>query len=148
MRICFVGDSMVNGTGDPEFLGWVGRVLREERTRHPELTGYNLGIRRDTSADILARWSAEVTRRLPTEIEGRVVFSFGVNDCVQEIDRAESLSNTVALLEEAKVRWQCSWSAPCPSCPTTRVHEVPISIPPSPIFAERSAFRICRYSTD
>jgi lysophospholipase L1-like esterase len=26
MRICFVGDSITNGTGDPEYLGWVSRV--------------------------------------------------------------------------------------------------------------------------
>ena len=25
MRICFFGDSFVNGTGDDECLGWVGR---------------------------------------------------------------------------------------------------------------------------
>lgn len=26
MRICFIGDSFVNGTGDPECLGWAGRI--------------------------------------------------------------------------------------------------------------------------
>lgn len=105
MRICFVGDSIVNGTGDPEYLGWVGRVLRDERTRRAELTGYNLGIRRDTSAQIRARWNEEVTRRLPAEFEGRVVFSFGVNDCVQEVTPAASLANSAAILGEANARW-------------------------------------------
>ena len=28
MRICFVGDSMTNGTGDPEYLGWVAQETR------------------------------------------------------------------------------------------------------------------------
>jgi hypothetical protein len=28
IRICFIGESFVNGTGDPEFLGWTGRVCR------------------------------------------------------------------------------------------------------------------------
>jgi acyl-CoA thioesterase I len=105
MRICFVGDSMVNGTGDPEYLGWTGRVLRHERTRRPELTGYNLGIRRDTSGQILARWREEVTRRLPAEIEGRVVFSFGVNDAVQEVDPKQSLAHAEAILGDARTRW-------------------------------------------
>ncbi|MDP1748838.1 MAG: GDSL-type esterase/lipase family protein [Reyranella sp.] len=105
MRICFVGDSIVNGTGDPEYLGWVGRVLRDERTRRAELTGYNLGIRRDTSAQVGARWNEEVTRRLPAEFAGRVVFSFGVNDCVQEVTPADSLANCEAILGEAKARW-------------------------------------------
>ena len=105
MRICFVGDSMVNGTGDPEYLGWIGRVLRDERTRRSELTGYNLGIRRDTSGQILARWREEVTRRLPAEIEGRVVFSFGVNDAVQEVDPKQSLAHAEAILDDARARW-------------------------------------------
>ncbi len=62
MRICFVGDSITNGTGDPEYLGWVGRVMQDERTRRAELTSYNLGIRRDRSDQIRARWRAEVER--------------------------------------------------------------------------------------
>ena len=105
MRIAFVGDSIVNGTGDPDYLGWVGRVLRDERRRRPELTGYNLGIRRDTSGQILARWREEVTRRLPAEIEGRVVFSFGVNDAVQEVDPARTLAHAEAILGEANALW-------------------------------------------
>jgi lysophospholipase L1-like esterase len=105
MRICFVGDSMVNGTGDPAYLGWVGRVLQDERTRHEELTGYNLGIRRDRSDQIRARWRAEVEARLPPEVEGRVVFSFGANDAVQGIAPSATLEHARALLSEAAVRW-------------------------------------------
>jgi len=117
MRICFVGDSMVNGTGDPEYLGWVGRVLRDERTRRPELTGYNLGIRRDTSGQILARWREEVTRRLPAEIEGRVVFLFGVNDAVQKVDPARTLAHAEAILGDAKARWPVFMVGPTPIVP-------------------------------
>jgi len=117
MRICFVGDSMVNGTGDPEFLGWTGRVLRRERHRRPELTGYNLGIRRDTSGQVRTRWRDEVTRRLPTEIEGRVVFSFGVNDAVQEVPVAETLANAAAILAEASSRWPVLMMGPVPIVP-------------------------------
>ena len=106
MRICFVGDSMTNGTGDPEFLGWVGRVLREERKSRPELTGYNLGVRRDRSDQVRANWRSEVERRLPAEFEGRVVFSFGVNDAAQEIAPATTLGHAEAILSEAKARWQ------------------------------------------
>ena len=105
MRICFVGDSMTNGTGDPEYLGWVGRVVQNERKRRTELTSYNLGIRRDRSDQIQARWKAEVEARLPSEHEGRVVFSFGANDAVQEIPLAETLANAEAILSEAKSRW-------------------------------------------
>jgi len=56
MRICFVGDSFVNGTGDPEYLGWTGIICAVTRSWGYDITYYNLGIRRETSADILARW--------------------------------------------------------------------------------------------
>ncbi|WIM14140.1 GDSL-type esterase/lipase family protein [Enhydrobacter sp.] len=105
MRICFVGDSMVNGTGDPAYLGWVGRVLRAERKRRAELTGYNLGVRRDRSDQIRARWRAEVEARLPAECEGRVVFSFGANDAVQDVSPSTTLGHAEAVLAEAKARW-------------------------------------------
>ena len=105
MRICFVGDSMTNGTGDHAHLGWVGRVLQDERRRHPELTGYNLGVRRDRSDQIRAHWKGEVERRLPAEYEGRVVFSFGANDAAQERDPALTMADAEAMLMEAKARW-------------------------------------------
>ena len=97
MRICFFGDSFVNGTGDPDFLGWVGRVCA--RSSVPDLTAYNLGIRRDTTSDIAARWRDEATRRLPDEVDGRLVFSFGVNDAVQ--GKTDTLANARAILAEA-----------------------------------------------
>jgi hypothetical protein len=56
MRICFIGDSLVNGVGDPTGLGWVGRVATAARRRGHDITAYNLGIRRDTSGDIAVRW--------------------------------------------------------------------------------------------
>jgi acyl-CoA thioesterase I len=84
VRICFIGDSFVNGTGDDTALGWVGRVCAAARTRGVGLTAYNLGIRRDTSLDVLARCEQEWGRRLPAEIDGRIVLSFGVNDTVVE----------------------------------------------------------------
>jgi lysophospholipase L1-like esterase len=105
MRICFVGDSMTNGTGDHGHLGWVGRVLQDERKRHPELTGYNLGVRRDRSDQIRAHWKSEVERRLPPEYEGRVVMSCGVNDVAQERDPALTMKDVEAMLTEAKARW-------------------------------------------
>ena len=57
--LCFVGSSMTAGYGDPKGLGWVGRVVG--RTQHPDLdlTAYNLGVRGDTSADVMARWRSE-----------------------------------------------------------------------------------------
>jgi lysophospholipase L1-like esterase len=114
MRFCFVGDSITNGTGDPDCLGWVGRVMRHERTRRTELTAYNLGIRRDRSDQIRARWRAEVEARLPDQHEGRVVFAFGANDAVQEIAPAVTLDHAEAILTEGRARWPVFFVGPAP----------------------------------
>ena len=76
VRICFVGDSFVNGTGDPECLGWTGRICVNANKKGYDITYYNLGIRRDTSTDIAKRWLQEVSLRLPKEYDGRVVQHF------------------------------------------------------------------------
>jgi lysophospholipase L1-like esterase len=111
MRICFFGDSFVNGTGDDDGLGWVGRVVARARQGGCDITGYNLGIRRDTSADVAARWKGEATLRLPPDCDGRLVFSFGANDCASNgiddgprVDRTASLAQTERILEAAQ-RW-------------------------------------------
>jgi acyl-CoA thioesterase I len=84
MRLCFFGDSFVNGTGDPECLGWAGRICADARRIGCDLTYYNLGVRRDTARDIAERWRREAMIRLPSDIDGRLIFSFGVNDCLFE----------------------------------------------------------------
>ena len=107
VRVCFFGDSFVNGTGDDDGLGWVGRLCAAERRAGADLTAYNLGVRRDTSADIRGRWRREAEARLPSEYDGRLVFSFGVNDCAALADgapriaMAAALGNARAILGEA-----------------------------------------------
>ena len=86
MRICFFGDSFVNGTGDDDCRGWPGRLCADARARGLDVTLYNLGIRRDTLGDVGERWERETAARLPDR-EGSLVFSFGVNDCVLEAGR-------------------------------------------------------------
>ncbi|MDO8305791.1 GDSL-type esterase/lipase family protein [Herminiimonas sp.] len=105
-RICFVGDSFVQGTGDPLCLGWAGRVTQDAIARGINITHYNLGIRRDTSRDIAARWQQECAARLPADCEALVVFSFGVNDTfifegVQRVSEEESLANFQSILRTA-----------------------------------------------
>jgi acyl-CoA thioesterase I len=122
MRLCFIGDSLVNGTGDPTGLGWVGRVSAAARRRGHDLTCYNLGIRRDTSADIARRWQEETARRLPPGIDGRLVFSFGGNDCVREnaaprIPQDAALANARAILGGAKARHPTLMLGPAPLPP-------------------------------
>lgn len=107
IRICFLGESFVNGTGDPEFLGWTGRICTHAQNRGYEITYYNLGVRAETSRYLQQRWQSEVSYRLPPGSDGRVIFSFGVNDCSwagkqQGIDVAESISNARKILSAAK----------------------------------------------
>jgi lysophospholipase L1-like esterase len=84
LRVCFLGDSFVAGVGDPEHLGWVGRLTARTHRAGRPLTAYNLGVRRDTSRDVLARWHAECSHRLPVGSAGRIVVSAGVNDTAVE----------------------------------------------------------------
>jgi lysophospholipase L1-like esterase len=109
IRICFIGDSFVNGTGDDACLGWVGRVCAASRRRGVDVTCYNLGIRRDTSADIRARWKREAVCRLLPDHDGRLVFSFGANDCcltddgsAVRVPHAQALANARMILTEAQ----------------------------------------------
>jgi acyl-CoA thioesterase I len=109
MRVCFFGDSFVNGTGDDDGLGWVGRVVAKARQRGLDLTAYNLGVRRDTSADVASRWLTEAKLRLRPEHDCRLVFSFGTNDCARSgldggprIAWADSLANAESILMSAR----------------------------------------------
>lgn len=87
IRVCFVGDSLVAGVGDPDHRGWVGRVAAHAAANGHWITTYNLGVRRETSADIAQRWAAECALRLPQSCRRHVVFSFGVNDTTAESGR-------------------------------------------------------------
>jgi lysophospholipase L1-like esterase len=80
IRICFLGESFVNGTGDSTYLGWTGRVCIDLSQQGYEVTYYNLGIRRETSRELARRWQSEVKRRFPIGCDRLVVFSFGTND--------------------------------------------------------------------
>ncbi|MGW0182582.1 GDSL-type esterase/lipase family protein [Nocardia sp. NPDC003345] len=119
-RICFVGDSFVAGVGDPEALGWSGRLTAHAGTAGLALTAYNLGIRGNTSGDIAGRWLPECEARLPSGSECRVVFSFGVNDTVlldgaPRVATPAATANLAALLAAARARgWPVLMVGPPP----------------------------------
>ena len=137
MRICFFGDSLVNGTGDDACLGWTGRVCSTARRAGHDVTHYNLGIRRDTSGDVHARWRQEAERRLPREYDGRLVFAFGSNDCIADdaggvrVGHGHALANARVILTEAS-----NW------LPTLMIGPSPVS------FDAQSDARIARLSED
>jgi acyl-CoA thioesterase I len=86
LRVCFLGDSLVAGTGDREHLGWPGRLCAAEAAKGHDLTLYNLGVRADTSLLLARRWMQECQARLPAGVAAGLVFAFGVNDTAQEPD--------------------------------------------------------------
>ncbi len=109
LRVCFVGDSFVAGTGDPEHLGWAGRLAARTQRAGLPLTAYNLGVRRQTSRQVLDRWLPECSCRLPDGCDGRLVVSFGVNDTTvengrQRVAAADSAEHLRTLLEGARSR--------------------------------------------
>ncbi len=61
LRVCFLGDSFVAGVGDPEHLGWVGRVAARTNRGGQPLTAYGLGVRRETAVSSCP--SGSTTRR-------------------------------------------------------------------------------------
>ncbi len=123
MRVCFFGDSLVNGAGDDDCHGWVGRLCSAERRGGADITLYNLGIRGDTSEDIRARWRQEAAARLPSNVGGRLVFSFGLNDCADNeqgagpcVPPAQTIENAAAILRDAS-----SW------LPTLMIGPLPVT---------------------
>jgi lysophospholipase L1-like esterase len=123
LRLCFIGDSFVNGTGDPECLGWVGRVCKAAQYQGHDITSYNLGVRRETSTDIAARWHVETSLRLPKDCNPAAVFSFGTNDTTLEngvarVDPQTSVNNTRQILTIAHQHYPVLMISPPPIADT------------------------------
>lgn len=130
MRICFIGDSFVNGFGDPHYQGWVGRICARARSRGDHLTAYNCGVRRATSDDVRANWLTEAAARLPIEHRAAVIFSFGANDRSIEahgprVSYERQIENVRAILTSALSRWPTLFvSSPPPIHESARVDAI------------------------
>lgn len=119
MRVCFIGDSLVLGTGDEKFLGWPGRVMQREREAGHDVTIYNTGIRGDTTTMIEARWRIEAEARLPSENPCGLVFSFGCNDMAMDNGELrnspeEAVASARRMISEAKDWLPTLWVGPMP----------------------------------
>ncbi len=99
--LIFIGASLVAGVGDPKGQGWVSRVVG--RTQHPDvdITAYNLGVRGDTSADVLNRWRTECPPRWAGRSEKRLVVSVGGNDAAKGMTLARHRLNLANILDDA-----------------------------------------------
>ena len=99
--LVFVGASLVAGVGDPKGQGWVSRVVGRTHSADLELTAYNLGVRGDTTADVLARWKAECAPRWEGRSEKRLVVSVGGNDAATGVTLARHRLNLANILDDA-----------------------------------------------
>jgi lysophospholipase L1-like esterase len=119
MILMFYGDSLVNGTMDPACLGWPGRLCAAAWKRGLEITSYNLGVRAETSREVLGRFEAECPpRKLPGQDVG-LVFSFGTGDSAmpegkRRVSLEDSAANTRALLEAAERHGKVLFVGPPP----------------------------------
>jgi acyl-CoA thioesterase-1 len=109
IRICLFGDSFAIGVGDPACLGWVGRLAKHMHSKACPLTIYNLGVRGNTSADVLARFDTEATPRVRPDTDTRVIVSVGVNDTVLDdrfprVAPEQSTANLTAIIGKAARR--------------------------------------------
>lgn len=99
--LCFVGDGFVAGYGDPKALGWVNRVLARTPLEGLDITAYNLGVRGDSSAEVMTRWRTECAPRWRGRSERRLVVSVGAEDVAGGISTARSRLNLANVLDEA-----------------------------------------------
>ncbi len=76
-QICIFGDSITWGAGLPFRAGWANLLRNHlECKTKGVMELYDLGIDRDTSRDILARFDVEAKARNPSII----IFAIGIND--------------------------------------------------------------------
>jgi acyl-CoA thioesterase I len=101
VRLVVVGDAFAAGVGDPKALGWVGRVIARSQSPDIALTTYNLGVRDDSSADVLDRWREESARRFTPGSEHRLVLAVGHGDVAQGLSTARSRLNLANILDDA-----------------------------------------------
>jgi len=115
LRICFVGDSYINGTGDERCLGWTGRLCERRFSWDYRLSFYDLGIRGETTAEVRARWKAECEARFPEGADNRVVVQFGINDIGgvtgegRQIEEDETVEEAEAFLKEVSDLYPVLW---------------------------------------
>lgn len=120
-RILFFGDSFVAGHGDPQALGWVGRVVVAARKAGVTLAHYNLGVAGETSMAVAARWRIEAARRAVRSADNRVVFAFGAEDTALQAG-----SPAVALGQSAQMLATCLSSAQAMGLPALVVGPPPV----------------------
>ncbi len=124
MIICYFGDSLTLGYGDPAGLSWPGRVSGTLHTLGVDVTSYNLGIRKETTLMLADRWKQEAALRQIKGMESKLIFSFGVADVVNNVADADSLAAAKAILTEAGTMGDVLLIGPTPMADETKCGKV------------------------
>ena len=101
IALVFIGDAFVAGYGDPKGLGWVSRVVARTAPPDVDITAYQLGVRDESSADVLARWRIECPPRWKDRSEKRLVVAVGHSDAVNGMSTARVRLNLANILDDA-----------------------------------------------
>ena len=79
----------------------MGRVIARSQSPDIALTHYNLGVRGNSSADVLDRWREESARRFTPGADHRLVLATGLGDLNQGLSTARSRLNLANVLDDA-----------------------------------------------
>jgi hypothetical protein len=124
LRVCVVGDDLVAGVGDPRALGWVGRVSARTPRSDAMVTLFPLGVPGETTADLLARWHEETSRRYagaPSQ-DCRLVIGLGREDIYEHMSLPRSRLNLANILDECVARQLQSFVVGPPPGPDERTN--------------------------
>ena len=129
IRICFIGDSLVNGTGDEAALGWAGRLCSLWPMRAIYLLPITTLVFGETRAKIFCcAGRVNAALRLPGFCDGRIVLSCGVNDTAIENGRVRV--NSRGILRRTSERFctepsntPCLWLVHRRSLTTNKMRE-------------------------
>jgi len=82
--ILALGDSLTRGTGDPTGKGYIGQLIDElQRKSNEKITLSNLGIKGQTSAQLLSQINEKEIQRQATEAD-YILLTIGGNDLFQQ----------------------------------------------------------------
>lgn len=113
-----LGDSLTQGIGDEELLGWLGRWARQF-TESREVTLYNLGVRGNTSLDLSKRVKSELEARLEPGDAATLLLCIGTNDTAEyrgkeRVPLSRSLQLVERILSEMERFGRVFWISPVP----------------------------------
>ena len=101
--VCVVtlGGALAAGVGDPRSQGWVTRVMARSAREDLRLTAYNLAVAGDTTAEVLARATAEAPARWAGHADRRLVVCAGLEDARGAVSIARHRLNLANVLDSA-----------------------------------------------